>query len=202
MSKATILSILIYFMAFTISFGDDEKDSLNNEFECAEAVAPEGNEFRSFEDSTKTKEKRTISEPSYDPAGPALTIGIGILALLSGSFGTTAILVLGGIFFVLGILLLVFYNKLKKINPFKIRGPNVIAKLLFALFFLLFLLALLGSVILALTVASALLLAAILSAFINPVVVALAIIGGGVAWLLGKIIRYYIKKGKYKRSLR
>ncbi len=141
-------------------------------------------------------------EPKYEPGPGLLTILVGLIALISGAFSPVGILIAGGIFGLIGILLLLFYKKIKEANPFRMKGNNVLAKLIVALFFFLLLIILIGAIIVAFVVALSLLLAAILSTVVNPVVVAMSIIGLGVLWMLVSLVRYLIKLKRYKRSLK
>lgn len=146
--------------------------------------------------------KKNIEQPSYEPGAGVLTFWIGVIALFCGYFSPVGILIAGGIFALMGVLLLLFYNKIKKVNPFRVRGKNIVAKIIFALFFFLFLLALIGAIIMAFVVALTLLIAAILSTVINPIVVAAVIMGLGVAWMLIAATLYLIKYRRYKKSLK
>jgi hypothetical protein len=153
-------------------------------------------------DSTIAPKKKKLEEPSYEPGGGLLTFWIGVIALFCGFFSPGAILIAGGIFALIGVFLLIYYTKIKKTNPFKLTGRNVLGKIIVGLLFFGLLLALIAGIIMAFVVALALLVAALLSAVINPVAVAAVIMGLGVAWFLVSTIKYLIKYRRYKKSLK
>lgn len=179
---------------------------------CAEGMLPRQEASIPYEDLSEIRcfpldssvvapKGKKLEQPSYQSGGGLLTFWIGTIALLSGYFSTVGILIEGGIFALLGVSLLIFYNKIKKINPFRIRGRNIVGKIILAIFFLILLLALIGAIIMAFVVSLALLLAAILSTVVSPVVVAGVIMGIGVLWMLIAAVVYLIKNRRYKKSL-